>query len=48
MDKLKKKASIKAKAPEAYLYEKEKKEKKVQDKDLFVMTIKKEIKKNKK
>jgi len=37
MDKLKKKPSLKAKAPEAYLYEKPAKEKPVRDKDLFIM-----------
>jgi len=35
--------TIKGKAPEAYLYEPEKKDKKVTDKDLFVM-IKREKK----
>jgi hypothetical protein len=34
--------TIKGKAPEAYLYAPEKKDKKVTDKDLFVMTAKKE------
>ena len=47
MDKLKKKATVKAKAPESYLYEKSKKEKKVTDKDLFVMTLKRENKNKK-
>jgi hypothetical protein len=37
MDKLKKKPSIKGKAPEAYLYEKPAKEKPVKDKDLFIL-----------
>lgn len=46
MDKLKKKGTVKAKAPESYLYEKTKKEKKVTDKDLFVMS-KRENKKSK-
>jgi hypothetical protein len=36
--------TIKGKAPDAYLYEPEKKDKKVSDKDLFVMN-KREIKK---
>ena len=36
---------IKAPAPEAHLYEKPKKDRKVQDKDLFVMNKKREIKK---
>tara|TARA_R110000868_G_scaffold254073_1_gene510718 strand:- start:398 stop:541 length:144 start_codon:yes stop_codon:yes gene_type:complete len=47
MDKLKKKANVKGKAPESYLYEKTKKEKKVTDKDLFVMSLKRENKNKK-
>ena len=43
MDK-RKKNQIKAPAPEAYLYETPKKDKKVTDKDLFVMPSKSKIK----
>jgi hypothetical protein len=35
---------IKAPAPEAHLYEKPKKDRKVTDKDLFIMTMKRENK----
>jgi hypothetical protein len=38
MDSLKKPKVIKGKSAEAYLYTPPKKERKVQDKDLFVMT----------
>lgn len=51
MDTLKKTKVIKAPAPDAHLYEKSKKDKKITDKDLFVMTSKRENKnknKNKK
>tara|TARA_R110000868_G_C10403685_1_gene721604 strand:- start:345 stop:491 length:147 start_codon:yes stop_codon:yes gene_type:complete len=48
MDKLKKKNQIKAPAPEAYLYEKPKSERKVTDKDLFVMPSKLKTKTKKK
>ena len=49
MNKLKKPKIIKAPTPEAYLYEKPKSERKVRDKDLFVMTpkLKTKTKKNK-
>lgn len=47
MDKLKKKGLVRAKAPDAYLYEPPKSEKKVTDKDLF-LTTKRDDKKNKK
>tara|TARA_R110000868_G_scaffold391752_1_gene662019 strand:- start:1182 stop:1325 length:144 start_codon:yes stop_codon:yes gene_type:complete len=47
MDKLKKKGLVRAKAPDAYLYEPPKSEKKVTDKDLF-LTTKRDEKKNKK
>jgi hypothetical protein len=47
MDSLKKPKVIKGKSAEAYLYEPDKKERKVTDKDLFVMTKEKK-KKNKK
>ena len=47
MDKLKKKGTVKAKAPDAYLYEPPKSEKKITDKDLFVLKSK-DIKNNKK
>ena len=46
MDSLKKPKVIRAPSADAYLYEKDKKERKVQDKDLFIMT--KDIKKKKK
>jgi len=46
MDKLKKKGTVKAKAPDAYLYEPPKSEKKITDKDLFVLKTK-DIKNNK-
>ena len=45
MDKLKKPKMIKAPAPEAHLYEKPKSERKVTDKDLFVMKSKSKTKK---
>ena len=45
MDSLKKTKVIRAPAPDSYLYEKPKKDKKVTDKDLFIM---KGIDKNKK
>jgi hypothetical protein len=48
MKPINKKALTKAVGPEAYLYEKEKKDKKVTDKDLFVMTMKRETSKKKK
>ena len=50
MKPVNKKATIKAMNPEAYLYEKEKKDKKITDKDLFIMDKKREKpkKKNKK
>jgi hypothetical protein len=49
MKPLKKQITLKASAPDAYLYEPEKKDKKVTDADLFVMSVKKrEKKKNKK
>ena len=38
MYQFKQPTTIKAKAPEAYLYAPEKKDKKVTDKDLFIMT----------
>ena len=48
MDPLKKPKVIRAPAPDAHLYEKPKKDKKLTDKDLFVMTNKRDSKKNKK
>lgn len=49
MNTLKKPKVIKAPAPDAHLYEKKKKDRKVTDKDLFVMIPKRENKnKNKK
>lgn len=45
MDSLKKPKIVKARGPDAHLYEKPKKDKKVTDKDLFVMTMKRENKK---
>jgi hypothetical protein len=47
MKPLKKQITLKASAPEAYLYEPEKKDKKVTDKDLFVMNKKREMDKKK-
>ncbi len=46
MDPLKKPKVIRAKAPDAHLYEKPKKDRKITDKDLFVMTSKRDLKKN--
>ena len=43
----KKIATVRGKAPEAYLYEPEKKDKKVTDKELFIMKGKAELKKSK-
>jgi len=37
MDKLRKKETVKAKAPDAHLYQPPKSEKKVTDKDLFIL-----------
>ena len=48
MDKLKKPRTIKSPTPEAYLYEKPKSERKVTDKDLFVMASKSKLKTKKK
>jgi len=48
MDTLKKPKVIRAPAPDARLYEKPKKDRKVTDKDLFVMTSKRDLKNNKK
>jgi hypothetical protein len=45
---LKKPKVIRAPAPDAHLYEKPKKDRKVKDSDLFVMTSKRDLKKNKK
>ena len=44
---MKKPKVVRAPGPDAHLYEKQKKDKKVTDKDLFVMSVKRE-KKNKK
>ena len=48
MDPLKKAKVIRAKAPDAHLYAKPKKDRKVRDADLFVMTSKRDLKNNKK
>jgi hypothetical protein len=48
MDSLKKVKVIRAPAPDAHLYAKPKKDRKVRDADLFVMTNKRDSKKNKK
>lgn len=45
MDKLKKPKTVKSPTPDAYLYEKPKSERKVTDKDLFVMKSKTKTKK---
>jgi hypothetical protein len=45
MDKLKKKTVITGKTPEHYLYETPKKDRKVTDKDLFILPSKKLTKK---
>lgn len=45
MDALKKPKVIRAKAPDSHLYETPKKDRKVTDKDLFVMTSKRDLKK---
>ena len=37
MDKLRKKETVRAKAPDAHLYQPPKSEKKVTDKDLFIL-----------
>ena len=42
---LKKPKVIRAKAPDAHLYTKPKKDRKITDKDLFVMTSKRDLKK---
>ena len=47
MDKMKKSKIVKGRAPDAYLYEKEKKDRKPTDKDLFVMTKPRDKKKSK-
>ena len=46
MDQLKKPKVIRAKAPDAHLYTKPKKDRKVTDKDLFVMTSNKNTKRD--
>lgn len=47
MKPVNKKATVKATNPEAYLYEKAKKDKKVTDTDLFIMNKKREKEKKK-
>jgi len=47
MKPLKKQITLKASAPDAYLHEPDKKDKKVTDKDLFVMNKKREMNKKK-
>lgn len=47
MEPLKKPKIVKAPAPDAHLYEKPKKDRKVTDKDLFVMNKKRETTKKK-
>lgn len=47
MEQLKKPKTVKAPAPDAHLYVKPKKDRKITDKDLFVINKKRETSKNK-